>query len=379
MKKCIIIPDSFKGTMSSMEVCEIMARSVKNRFEDCCVMEIPVADGGEGTVDCFLRAREGEKIYALVNDAYGHEMKGFYARFGKTAVIEMAAVAGMVSNSRRDTLNASTYGVGQLIDHAILAGAEKVVIGLGGSCTSDAGCGMAAALGMRFLDSKGNEFVPVGKDLDRIATIDDRNIKEKLEGIEICCMCDTNKVMYGADGAAHIYAPQKGANPNEVILLDDNLKKLAKLIEDQLEVDVSRIAGGGAAGAMGAGATAFMNADLKPGIEYIMDIVGFEEKLEGADCVFTGEGSFDTQSLSGKAVCGIASRAAVHHVPVIVVAGRNRSGSHDLKDYGIAAVYETAETEDFEEIRKTCREDLASTMDTVLGDIEAILSSFNNN
>lgn len=377
MKKCIIIPDSFKGTMSSMEVCEIMAASVAEHDPECRTIVIPVADGGEGTVDCFLKAREGEKIHALVKDAYGDDIEGFYGRFGSTAVIEMAAVAGMVSNSRRDTLNASTYGVGQLIGHAVDEGAEKIVIGLGGSCTSDGGCGMAAALGMHFLDNKGNEFVPVGKDLERIAVIDDSDIKKRLKGIEICCMCDTNKVMYGQDGAAMVYAPQKGASPEEVELLDDNLRKLADLIKRQFKVDVSLIPGGGAAGAMGAGAVAFMNADLRPGIEYTMDIVGFEEKLEGADCVFTGEGSFDTQSLSGKVVCGIAAMSAKHHVPVVVIAGRNRNGHRELGDLGITAVYETAGSDDFEEIRKTCREDLASTMDRVLGDIEAIISSFN--
>lgn len=366
MKKCIVIPDSFKGTMTSIEVCSIMASEIEKYFPDCSIVNIPVADGGEGTVDCFLRAMPGKIINTVVQDAYGGDITGFYGRFYDTAVIEMAAVAGMVSNCRLDTVNASTYGVGQLIRHAIDHGATRILIGLGGSCTSDAGCGMAAALGMKFYDDEGEEFIPVGKTLNRVTGMDNRQMAASLRDIEISCICDTNKVMYGPDGAAYVYGPQKGATEDEVRLLDDNLRYFAQLIEEELGIDVSQLPGGGAAGAMGAGAFAFFGAELKPGIEYIMDIVGFEDNLESADCVFTGEGSFDSQSLSGKAVSGIAARASKYGVPVIVIAGRNRNGTRDMRKEGIAAVYETATSEDFEMIKKTCRDDLRSTMDKVL-------------
>ena len=369
MDKCIIIPDSFKGTMTSPEVCSIMSAAVKRRFPGCQVITIPIADGGEGTVDCFLKAKAGEKVTLTVQDAYGGPITGFYGRFGDTAVVEMAAVAGMVSNTRRDTLAASTYGVGQLIAHAIGSGAKTILLGLGGSCTSDAGCGMAAALGMRFFDVAGRAFIPTGGTLDQVAKADRTEIDQRLSDIRICCMCDTNKVMYGTDGAAYVYAPQKGAGPEEVEILDGNLRKFATFIRDELGIDVSMIQGGGAAGAMGAGAVAFMGAELKPGIGYIMDMVGFDEQLQGTDYVFTGEGSFDAQSLSGKAVCGVAERAAAQRVPVIVIAGRNKSGRSVLPEHGIAAIYETARTDDFAVIQKTCREDLASTMDTVLAKI----------
>ena len=370
MDKCVIIPDSFKGTMTSPEVCDIMSAAVKQHFPDCRVVCIPIADGGEGTVDCFLKAKAGEKVLHVVQDAYGGTIEGFYGRFNDTAVVEMAAVAGMVSNSRRDTLEASTYGVGQLIAHAIDSGARTILLGLGGSCTSDAGCGMAVALGMKFFDRGGRQFIPVGGTLDQVAKADRTEIDQKLKDIRICCMCDTNKLMYGPDGAAYVYAPQKGASPEEVDILDGNLRKFASFIRDELGIDVSMLPGGGAAGAMGAGAVAFMNAELKPGIEYIMDMVGFDEQLKDADCVFTGEGSFDMQSLSGKAVSGVASRAARKGVPVIVIAGRNKSGTHKLSSIGITAVYETARSGDFAEIQKTCRSDLARTMDKVLVDIE---------
>ena len=385
MKKCIIIPDSFKGTMTSIEVCDIMAKAVLRRFPGCEVVAIPVADGGEGTVDCFLRAKAGqpgtadteagqpgERVTVRVQDAYGGEIDGFYGRFGDVAVVEMAAVAGMVSNTRRETLDASTYGVGQLMAHAIASGAGTILLGLGGSCTSDAGCGMACALGARFTDAEGRAFIPTGRTLNHVKNIDITNIMTTLSSATICCMCDTDKVMYGPDGAAFVYAPQKGASEEEVRLLDDNLRSFAGLIKDQLGVDVSEMPGGGAAGAMGAGAFALLGAELKPGIEYIMDLVGFDECLEGADCVFTGEGSFDMQSLSGKAVCGISARAAEHGVPVIVVAGRSRidgqesGGASKLADCGITAIYETARTDDWEEIKRTCREDLARTMDEIL-------------
>ena len=369
MDKCIIIPDSFKGTMTSPEVCNIMSAAVKRRFPGCQVITIPIADGGEGTVDCFLKAKAGEKVIHTVQDAYGGPISGFYGLFGDTAVIEMAAVAGMVSNIRRDTLAASTYGVGQLIAHAIGGGAKTILLGLGGSCTSDAGCGMAAALGMRFFDAAGRAFIPAGGTLDQVAKADRAEIDQRLADIRICCMCDTNKVMYGPDGAAYVYAPQKGASPEEVEILDGNLRKFAGFIREEFGIDVSMIPGGGAAGAMGAGAVAFMGAELKHGIGYIMDMVGFDRELQGTDYVFTGEGSFDAQSLSGKAVCGVAERAAAQHVPVIVIAGRNKSGGSVLPEHGIAAIYETARTDDFAVIQKTCREDLASTMDTVLAKI----------
>lgn len=366
MDKCIIIPDSFKGTMTSPEVCDIMKAAVRRRFPDCRVIAIPIADGGEGTVDCFLKAKAGEKVTLTVQDAYGGPISGFYGRFGDTAVIEMAAAAGMVSNVRRDTLAASTYGVGQLIAHAIDNGAKTILLGLGGSCTSDAGCGMAAALGMRFFDAAGRPIIPTGGTLDRVAKADRTEIDQRLEGIRVCCMCDTNKVMYGPDGAAYVYAPQKGAGPEEVEILDGNLRKFAAFIRDELGIDVSMLPGGGAAGAMGAGAVAFLDAELKPGIEYIMDMVRFDEELAGTDCVFTGEGSFDAQSLSGKAVSGVAAQARRQGVPVIVIAGRNKSGVCEMPEQGITAIYETARTDDFAVIQNTCRDNLASTMDTVL-------------
>ena len=219
MKKCIVIPDSFKGTMTSIEVCSIMASEIEKYFPDCSIVNIPVADGGEGTVDCFLRAMPGKIINTVVQDAYGGDITGFYGRFYDTAVIEMAAVAGMVSNCRLDTVNASTYGVGQLIRHAIDHGATRILIGLGGSCTSDAGCGMAAALGMKFYDDEGEEFIPVGKTLNRVTGMDNRQMAASLRDIEISCICDTNKVMYGPDGAAYVYGPQKGATEDEIRLL----------------------------------------------------------------------------------------------------------------------------------------------------------------
>lgn len=375
MRNCIVIPDSFKGTMTSMEVSSVMAGEIRKHFPECKVVSIPIADGGEGTVDCFLQALPGEKINIVAQDAYGEDMAGFYGRFGDTAIVEMASVAGMVSNAKRDTLHASTFGVGQLIDHAITHGAKKIVIGLGGSCTSDAGCGMASALGMRFYDEQDDPFVPTGGTLHKIRKLDRSYIMQKLQGVEIRCMCDTNKVMYGPDGAAYVYAPQKGASPEEVAVLDQNLKALAELIRTELGIDLSGLPGGGAAGAMGAGAVAFLGAELVSGIDYIMDAVGIDQYLREADCVFTGEGSFDAQSMSGKAVWGIAGRAARHQVPVIIVAGRNRTGMGDMRAYGISAIYETARSENFEEIKGTCREDLVLAMDKALNDIDRSICS----
>lgn len=323
MRKCIIIPDSFKGTMSSQEVCSIIEKSVKEHYPQCDVTSIPVADGGEGTVDCFLASMQGEKVYVTVENAFGENIGCFYGRFGDMAVIEMAAAAGMVSNVKRDPMTASTYGVGQLIKHAITGGCTKLILGLGGSCTNDAGAGMAVALGTVFCDSEGRSFIPSGGTLADVCTIDNSRTEKLLSGIEVCCMCDISNTMYGREGAAYV----------------------------------------------------FLGAKLESGIEQVLDVVGFDSRLENCDCVFTGEGRFDSQSLAGKVVVGVAGRAKAYGVPAIAVAGAadDNIDSSLLQDIGIARLYTTSkEKESIEEIRKNCRGNLSAAMDKIMRELDII-------
>lgn len=382
MKKCIIIPDSFKGTMSSNEVCRIETEALSEAFPECQIISLPIADGGEGTVNCFLHSLEGEKITVKVKDAFGGELEGFYGKFGDFAVIEMAAASGMVTNRYRNPMTASTYGVGQLMSHAVSSGCHKILIGLGGSCTNDAGAGMAAAMGTVFYNSKNEPFIPVGETLSEIKRIDNSVVEKKLAHVEISCMCDIDNTLYGSEGAAYVFAPQKGADEKQVKLLDDNLRSFANVVRKEMNIDVSELRGGGAAGGMGAGAFAFFGAELKRGIDYILDIIGFDELLEGCGLVITGEGRLDTQSLNGKVIHGVSKRALRKRIPVLAVVGclsdelKSPKGKARLGKLGIRSVYATSDgTCSLEEIKETCRGSLAATMELLIRDIKNVKMS----
>lgn len=370
MKKCILVPDSFKGTMSSVTVSEIMGESIRRRFPQCEIIAIPVADGGEGTVECFLRVLGGEKVYTRVKDPFMKDIDSFYGISGDVAIIEVAAAAGFpLAMGRMDPMSATTYGVGQLVKDAIDRGCRKIILGLGGSCTNDAGAGMAAALGARFTDARGCELVPAGGTLAEVARIDISETRKLLQGIEVVAMCDIDNPMYGENGAAYVFAPQKGADEETVVALDAQLRSFADVIQSSLGVDVSGIKGAGAAGAMGAGVYAFLGGELKQGIDTVLDLVGFDQLLEGCDCVFTGEGKLDSQSLSGKVVIGVSLRAKRKNVPVIAVIGSMEGGLEQIFDKGVTWVYETNKgREDFSDIKEHCREDLKEVMEKILSE-----------
>ena len=371
----LLMPDSFKGTMSAMEVCDIMKRAILQCDHDAQVVSVPVADGGEGTVDCFLYAFGGEKKTVTVTGPYGEKKEAFYGVTGEkgdTAIVEMAAAAGFSAEGsdgrRRDPSSATTFGVGELIKAAVEGGARKVILGLGGSCTNDGGAGMAAALGTVFYDETGITFVPVGKTLDRVARIDTRETKKLLADVSIDVMCDIDNPLYGPQGAAYVFAPQKGADEEMVQMLDDNLKAFAAAIKGETGKDVSKLPGGGAAGGMGAGAFALLGAKLSQGIDVILDMMGFEELVKGCRAIFTGEGQFDRQSLGGKVAVGIGRRARRAGIPVIVVAGRVAEDLPGLADVGISRVFQTAPRpyKNRQEMLKRCRKDLLDTMIRVL-------------
>ena len=340
MKKCVIIPDSFKGSMDSIEICELASAKVKKFFPDCEVISLPVADGGEGTVECFLHAMKGEKLTVKVHGPYMEQVESFYGRFGDLAVIEMAAAAGLpMVGDRLNPKLTTTYGVGELIHHAVEHGAKKIILGLGGSSTNDAGCGCASALGVKFQKADKSMFVPTGGTLEQVASIDISEAAKFLNGVEITAMCDIENPMHGTTGAAYIFGPQKGADPEMVKELDRQLIHIDKIIQQSLNMNVSQLSGAGAAGAFGAGVVAFLGGKLKSGIETVLDIVGFDRIIQGADAVFTGEGKIDSQSLRGKVVIGVSRRAMKYDVPVYAVVGDVSDEAVAAYDMGVTAIF----------------------------------------
>lgn len=476
--KYILMPDSFKGTMSSEKACEIMESAILKRDADAEVVSIPVADGGEGTVDCFLHAFKGEKVFCDVTGPLGEKIESYYAKFdaeefvlngaaayggidcsgesfevsgdsdwqqklfsdkdrysraldntlsdyglvaaggiggagagesrvgysgwkvngaggdaaegsfgglekngsaayggmhcpgGKIAVIEMAAAAGLtlVDESNRNPAITTTYGVGELIKKAVQDGCSRIILGLGGSCTNDAGAGMAAALGARFYDGAGRDFVPVGGNLGEIAGIDISGVRELLDGVSIEAMCDINNGLYGESGAAYVFGPQKGADAGMVMELDRNLRAFADVVRDKLGVDVSNLPKMGAAGGMGAGAYIFLGAELKQGIDVILDMIGFENLAKECRMIFTGEGQFDAQSSGGKAVTGISKRAKKINTPVTVIAGKIKGDIRDFKDMGINHILQTdpGYYKGWDELAANSETDLKKTMDIAM-------------
>lgn len=372
MKKCIIISDSFKGTLSSSEICEIAEERLAHYFPDCSIIKIPVADGGEGTVACFHEACGGELISVPVMGPYNGNITASYLQLpGGQAVIEMASAAGLPQvEGRKNPCKTSTYGVGQLIRHAVEHGNRKILLGLGGSCTNDGGCGCAAALGVKFTRADGSSFVPVGENLDQIAGIDLQEATQFLRDISLSAMCDIDNPLYGPTGAAFVFAPQKGADDQMTAFLNQQLIALSRTIEAQLGHSVASIPGAGAAGGFGAGMVAFLGAELRPGIEAVLDLVKFDSLLADCDMVFTGEGRLDSQSIRGKVISGVAKHAKRQNVPVIAVVGGvtpEVEGLCDDSEVGLSAVFTiNRQAVDFERSRFFSRENYTYTFNSIL-------------
>ena len=342
MKKCVVVSDSFKGTVSSREICAIAQRVIPRHFPACEVVCIPVADGGEGTVDCFIQAMGAQRVEVTVTNALGEKSAAAYARLDELAIIEMAAAAGLPQvGARRCPGTATTYGVGELIAHAVGSGCKRILLGLGGSATNDGGCGCAAALGVGFLDADGQSFVPVGDTLGRIGRIDTARAEELLRGVEITIMCDVTNPLYGPAGAAYVFAPQKGADAEKVKSLDAGLRHFGDVIRSQLGIDVSMMPGAGAAGGMGAGCAALLGGTIQSGIDAVLDVTGFDRQLEGADLVITGEGRIDSQSADGKVISGVARRTRAKGIPLIAIAGGIADSAVAVYDIGVSAMFST--------------------------------------
>ncbi|MCI5498505.1 MAG: glycerate kinase [Clostridiales bacterium] len=341
MKKILLVPDSFKGTMSSTEICSIMKEALLKAWPEAEIISIPVADGGEGSVDAFLTAVGGQRVSVPCQGPYGEAMEGFYGLLPDgTAVVEMAAAAGLpLVGENRQAHKTTTYGVGQLILAAAQAGAKKIIVGLGGSATNDGGAGTAAALGVRFLNSDGEAFVPVGGTLDQVASIDGSALSPALQGVEIVTMCDIDNPLCGPTGASAVFGPQKGADEATVALLDKNLAHLADVVARDLGRECRNIPGAGAAGGMGFGMAAFLQSRLQPGIETVLDTVRFDDLARDADLIFTGEGKIDSQSLRGKVVIGVGRRAKPLGVPVVAVVGDIGDGVEGAYEEGICGIF----------------------------------------
>lgn len=370
MKKILLLPDSFKGTLTSRQVCQIMEEAIHRELPCCQVVSLPVADGGEGSVDCFLTALAGERRHCTVQGPLGEPIEGVYALLegGHTAVIEMAAAAGLpLVGDRKNPLLTSTYGVGQLIADGVAQGAHKLIVGLGGSATNDGAAGAMAALGARFYRESAEEFIPTGGTLEEIARIDASGLLPQLQECEMIAMCDIDNPMYGPTGAAYIFGPQKGATPPMVEQLDRGLRHYAAQLEKWLGCTVADLPGAGAAGAMGAGLVAFLHARLTPGIEAVLDAVHFEEQATGADLIFTGEGLLDHQSLRGKVVIGVGRRAKALGIPVVAVVGGCADDLGDLRDRGVQASFGIARRpQPLEEALGRAEKNLQATMGEIV-------------
>ncbi|MBQ2223975.1 MAG: glycerate kinase [Oscillospiraceae bacterium] len=340
MKKVVVISDSFKGTLSSREICDIARESVPRILPGCAVTAIPVADGGEGTVSCFLDSIGASPVTVSVQGPYGETVDAVYARKGNRAIIEMASAAGLpMVGSNLDPERTTTNGVGMLLRHAVENGCNELLLGLGGSCTNDGGCGCAAALGTRFFDADGNPFVPVGGTLGNIARIDNREAEKLLDGVTLTLMSDVDNPLCGVRGAAHVFGPQKGADAAMVERLDAGLAHLASVIERDLGVRVADIPGAGAAGGMGAGCMAFLGARMRSGIEAVLDLVDFDAQIDSADLVITGEGRIDSQSVHGKVISGIAKRTQPRGVPLVAIVGSIAPDAQEAYELGVTAMF----------------------------------------
>jgi len=354
----LIAPDSFKGTLTAQQVSDIIGQAFEDTIKDVKIIKLPAADGGEGLCACLYKINGGEMISADVCGVFGEKIAAEYLMLNdKTAVIETASCAGLpLAGENKNPEKATTFGVGELINHAVLNGAERILLGLGGSATNDCGAGMAAALGFAFYGKNGKSFVPVGGTLTDISKI---TLPENAFDIPVIAACDVENPLYGENGAAYVFAPQKGADEEMVIRLDNGLRHTASVIKKSIGVDVDGIKGSGAAGGMGAGAVAFLNAELKKGIDILLDTADFDRKAEWADLIITGEGRLDFQSVNGKVISGVAQRSEKLGKNVIAICGSRGEGAEEIKKLGVTDLYFSCETEkSFDEIIKTCKEDL---------------------
>lgn len=342
MKKIIIAVDSFKGSLSSSEIAIACENGVLDVFPNCKVIKLSIADGGEGTLDALVSGTGGSLKTSHVNNPIMKVIPAQYAILGngQTAFIEMAQASGLtlISNDQRNPLKTTTYGTGELIKDAIENGCRHIILGIGGSATNDAGLGMLQALGFKFYDKQHILLGFGGEIMEHVAYFDTSAKFSVLNDVIFTIACDVNNPFYGENGAAYIFAKQKGANPSMVKQLDNGLKNIARLVADNLNINIQNISGAGAAGGLGGACVAFLGASLKSGISIVLEALEFQEQLKNADLVITGEGKIDEQTLMGKAPQGVLTEAKKANIPVIAIAG-GVENIQKLNEGGFSAVF----------------------------------------
>lgn len=342
--KFVFAPDSFKGTLSSQEIISILTKKARQHFENIQTQGVLIADGGEGTIEAVEQMKGGSRKYLEVTGPLGEKVNAHYLRLNeKQVLIEMATASGITLIPYREgnALYTTSYGTGELIKDALLSGADDIIISIGGSATNDGGIGMLMALGVRFLDDKGKEMEPIGKNLLNIARIDTKSLNKRIKMAKFTVMCDVTNPLVGQNGATYVFGPQKGANKEQLHLLESGMKNYAAKIKETFGIDVADLPGGGAAGGMGAALMAFCGAFLQSGIKTILELINFKDIIADADLIITGEGRIDGQSANGKVLDGIGRYAKERNIPVIALAGGMGDNAHLVYDCGIDSIMVT--------------------------------------
>ena len=340
--KFVIAPDKFKGSLTGFEFCDAVAEGLKMVFKDAEIINKPLADGGDGTMEVAKYYINGEKITITLSDPLFRPINAsyLYSEETKIAYIEMAEASGLklLGDDERNCMVTTTSGTGELIYDALEKGAKEIILGIGGSATNDGGMGMANALGYQFLDEHGKELVPIGQNLPRVKSIDDSNKHIRLKEVEVKVACDVTNPFYGLNGAAYIYAAQKGASENEIIVLNNGLHNLAEVIKSNYNIDLQKINGAGAAGGVGGGALTFLDGELISGINLIKELADFDATIDGADWIITGEGQLDEQTLSGKTIDGVITSAKIKNIPVAALCGSVSISVNQQNKFGLTYV-----------------------------------------
>lgn len=343
MTKYVVAPDSFKESMTAKEVCDAMEKGIKKADSAAEVIKVPMADGGEGTVDSLVDATNGQRVIVEVTGPLGNKISAYYGILGNgtTAVIEMAKanVLEIVEKKKRNPMITTTFGTGELIRDALDHNVKEIIIGLGGSSTNDGGSGMAQALGAKLFDQNNNQISFGGGNLDKLDKIDISDLDSRLQDVKIILASDVTNPLIGKDGASRVFGPQKGATPEMVEKLENNLQHYAKIIKRDLNKDVASVSGAGAAGGLGAGLMAFTTCKMRQGVDIAIEVTKLEEKVKSADYVFTGEGGTDFQTKFGKTPYGVAKLGKKYHKPVISLAGYLGEGIDSLYSEGFTAIF----------------------------------------
>ena len=343
MTKYVVAPDSFKESMTAKEVCNAMEKGIKKADPAAEVIKVPMADGGEGTVDSLVDATHGQRVIVEVTGPLGNKISAYYGILGNgtTAVIEMAKASGLeiVEKKKRNPMITTTFGTGELIRDALDHNVKEIIIGLGGSSTNDGGSGMAQALGAKLLDQNNHQIPFGGGNLDKLDKIDISNLDSRLRDVKIILASDVTNPLIGKEGASRVFGLQKGATPEMVEKLENNLQHYAKIVKRDLNKDVASVSGAGAAGGLGAGLMAFTTCEMRRGVDLAIEVTKLEEKIRDTDYVFTGEGGTDFQTKFGKTPYGVAKLGKKYHKPVISLAGYLGEGIDSLYSEGFTAIF----------------------------------------